>query len=84
MDKNEVVGLSNLSGKFLKDGATDLAKPISQICNWSIKYSIFLCDCKIVKLKPLFKKGSKTVPTSYCHMSLLPLVSEIIEKVIHN
>ena len=51
MDKNEVVGLSNLSGKFLKDGATDLAKPISQICNWSIKYFIFLCDCKIVKIK---------------------------------
>ena len=51
MDKNEAVGLGNLSGKFLKDGATDLAKPISQICNWSIKYFIFLCDCKIVKIK---------------------------------
>ena len=33
MDENKAAGLDNLSGKFLKDGATVLAKPISQICN---------------------------------------------------
>ena len=62
LDENKAAGLDNLSGKFLKDGATVLAKPISQICNLSIKYSIFPSDCKIAKLKPLFKKGSKTDP----------------------
>ena len=62
LDQNKAVGLDNLSGKFLKDGATVLAKPISQICNVSIKYSVFLPDCKIAILKPLFKKGSKTAP----------------------
>ena len=58
--ESKAAGLDNLSGKFWKDGATFLAKPISQICNVSIKYSIFLSDHKIAKLKPLFKKGSKT------------------------
>ena len=58
MDENKAAGLDNLSGKFLKDGADILAKPISQICNLSIKYSVFPADCKIAKLKPLFKKGS--------------------------
>ena len=62
LDENKAVGLDNLSDKFLKDGATVLAKPISQICNLSIKYSIFPSDCKIAKLKPLFNKGSKTTP----------------------
>ena len=28
LDENKVEGLDNLSGKFLKDGATFLAKPI--------------------------------------------------------
>ena len=84
MDENKDAGLDNLSGKFLKDGATVLAKPISQICNLSIKYSIFPSDCKIAKLKPLFKKGSKTDPKNYRPISLLPLVSKIIEKVIHD
>ena len=54
LDENKAAGLDNLSGKFLKDGATVLAKPIPQICNLlSIKYSILLSDCKIVKLKPV-------------------------------
>ena len=84
LDQNKAVGLDNLSGKFLKDGATVLAKPISQICNVSIKYSIFLSACKIAILKSLFKKGSKTAPKNYRPIPLLPLVSKIIEKVIHD
>ena len=55
LDEKKAAGLDNLSSKFLKDGATVLAKPISQICNLSIKYSILLPDCKIAKLKPRFK-----------------------------
>ena len=62
LDETKAAGLDNLSGKLLKDAATVIAKPISQICNLSIKYSIFPSDCKIAKLKPLFKKGSKTDP----------------------
>ena len=62
LDENNIAGLDNLSGKFLKDGATVLAKTISQICNLSIKYSIFQSDCKTERFKPLFKKGSKTAP----------------------
>ena len=44
LDENKAAGLVNLSGKFLKDGATVLPKPISQICNLSIIYSIFPSD----------------------------------------
>ena len=84
MNENEAAGLDNLSGKFLKDGATVLPKLISQICNLSIKYSIFPSDCKIAKLKALFKKGSVTDPKNYRPISLLSLVSKIIEKVIHD
>ena len=38
--------------------------------------------CKIAKVKPLFKKGSKTDPSNYRPMSLLPLLSKIFEKVV--
>ena len=61
-----------------------MAKPLSQICTLSIKYYTFPNDCKIAKLKPLFKRGSKTDPKNYRPISLLPLISKIIEKNIHD
>ena len=40
--------------------------------------------CKIAKLKPLYKKGKNTDPKNYKPISLLPVVSKIFEKVIHD
>ena len=85
MDESKAAGLDNLSGKFLKDGATDcFSLTISQICKLSIKYSIFPSDRKIAKLKALFKKGSKTASKSCLPISLLPVGFKIIEKVIND
>ena len=83
MNPNKAAGIDNLSGRFLKDGANILALPISQICNLSIMLSIFPSKCKIAKLKPLYKKGSRTNPKNYRPISLLPLISKVIEKIIH-
>ena len=83
LEPNKAAGIDNISGKFLKDGAEILAKPISQICNLSIKKSKFPSQCKIAKVTPLFKKGSKTDPKNYCPISLLPIISKVIEKVVY-
>ena len=61
-----------------------LVVPITQICNLSISSSVFPDKCKHAKLKPLFKKGSTTEPKNYRPISLLPLISKIIEKTIHH
>ena len=82
MDENKAAAVNNLCGNFLQDGATVLAKPTSQICNLSKKYSTFPSNCKIAELKPLFTKGSKTASKYYCPISLLLLVCKIIGKGI--
>ena len=84
LDENKAAGLDNLSGKSSKNGTTILTKTISEVCNLSIKYSIFLSYCKIAKLKPLFEKVSKPAPKNDRHISLLSLISEIIEKVFYD
>ena len=80
----KAAGIDNLSGRFLKDSAVVIALPISKLCNLSMKRSKFPLDCKFAKLKPLYKKVSKTDPRNYRPVSPFPLVLKVIEKVIHN
>ena len=77
-------GIDNLTGKFLKEGAPVLASTITDLVNLSISLSLFPDDCKIAKLKPLYKKEAKTKPQNYRPISLPPLLSKIIERIIHN
>ena len=74
--------MDEISFKFLKDGTEVLTKPICDIINLSIKLPTFADKCKIAKFK-FFKKGSKTDPKNYRPISLLPLLSKLIEKAIH-
>ena len=79
---SKAAGFDNLSGCFLKDGAEVLAKPITDLCNLSITSGKFPDSCKIAKLKPIYKKASLTEASSCRPISLLPLISEVIEKGI--
>ena len=79
----KATGLDNIAGRFLKDGATTLAKPITELCNVSILQSKFPDGYKQAELKPLFTKRAKDDPKKYRPLSLFPQLSKIIEKVIH-
>ena len=57
----------------MKDGAEILAKPLSEICNLSFTSRAFPNACKVAKLKP-----------NYRPISLLPLISKVLERVIHD
>ena len=84
MDPTKASGIDDIGGRFIKDGAKIIALPIAQLCNISIDKSSFPRLCKIAKLVPIFKKGSKTETKNYRPISLLPLISKIMEKVIHD
>ena len=57
---------------------------ISTLYNLSISQRVFQNTCKVAKLKPVFKKGKKTDPSNYRPISLLPSISKIIKRVIHD
>ena len=82
-DESKALGIDDLSGIFLKDSASLLATPITQLCNLSISSGRFPDTLKIAKLKPLFKKGFKTDPKNYRPISLLPLISKVLERIVH-
>ena len=68
----------------MKDGAEILAKPVSEICNLSITSKTFPNACKVANSNLFFKKGKKTDPSNYRSVSLLPLISKILERIIHD
>ena len=74
LNPHKSAGIDNLTGKFLKEGTPVLASPITNLINLSITLSSFPDDCKIAKLKPLYKKEAKTKPKNYRPISLLPLI----------
>ena len=49
-----------------------------------MKLNSFPGSCEIAKVKPLFKKGSKTDPQNYRPISLLSLLSKIIERIVQD
>ena len=59
-----------------------MAKSITELCNLSMRLDGFPDACKIAKVKPLFKKGSKSDPSNYRPISLLPLLSKVLERVV--
>ena len=81
---SKATGIDNLAVRFLKDGSNILCTPIAKICNISIKLASFPDKCKIAKIKPLYKKSLKTDPKSFRPISLLPLISKIIARIIHD
>ena len=75
--------MDQIPAKFLRYGAEVLALSLRNIINISMILSTFPEECKIAKLKLIFKKGTRTDPKNYRPISLLLLVSKIIEKPIH-
>ena len=82
-DESKAPGIDDLSGIFLEDGASLLATPITQLCNLSISSGRFPDACKIAKLKPLLKVCSKSDPKNSRSISLLPLMSKVLERIVH-
>ena len=83
LDTSKAAGMDQIPAKFLRDGDEVLALPMENIINLSIKLSTFPGKCKIAKLKPIFKRGARNDTKNYHPISLLSLVSKIIEKSIH-
>ena len=73
-----------LSGHFLQDGAEILSSPISEIYNLSISHEVFTDICKVAKLNLIYKKIKKTDSSNYRPISILPFISKVTERIVHD
>ena len=77
-------GIDGISTKMLKGIKHAIYKPITYLINQSLSSGIFPDKLKIAKITPIFKKDDNRQIENYRPISLLPSISKIFEKVIHN
>jgi hypothetical protein len=68
---------------MLKDVASVIAGPISYIINLSLRSGQVPTDWKVAQVVPLHKSGSTTDTNNYRPISILPIVSKILERAVH-
>ena len=73
-------GISNRLLKHIKNGLTT---PLSLIFNKSLEEGVFPSKMKPACVAPLHKGGRLFLNTNYRPISLLPVISKILEKLMH-
>ena len=81
--EKKATGLDNLPSSLLKDCATSLSKPLSFIINLSITTGKVPNVWKMAKIVPIHKSGATDKPENYRPISVLPILSKILEKAVH-
>lgn len=84
LDVTKATGCDNIGARLLKSAVPFIVEHITYICNHSIKNSIFPDQWKEGKVAPLYKAGSKDDVNNYRPISILPILSKILEKHIHD
>ena len=72
-----------LLARFLKDAAPILKVPITFLINLSISEGKVPDELKLAKVKPLFKKNDRLSPENYRPVSILSIVSKLLEKAVY-
>lgn len=83
LKKRKAAGVDQIPPGMLKDAASVLAGPLSFLINLSLRTSTVPSDWKISKVIPLHKGGTKDM-TNYRPISILPVISKILERAAHD
>ena len=76
-------GLDGMSASILRAAAPVIAAPLTKIMNMSINSDKFPTTWKLAKVTPVFKAGDPLNADNYRPISILPIISKILEKHVH-
>ena len=76
-------GLDGISAKLLKDAAHNIAGPLVDIFNLSLRTGIFPDDWKLAKVTPVFKDGNRNICGHYRPISVISVVAKVFEKLVY-
>ena len=68
---------------FIKDGAQQLSIPLVTLINLCLRQSIFPNAEKLAHVTPIYKSADQSLMDNYRPISVLPVLSKIVERVVH-
>ena len=77
-------GYDEIPASLIIDGAEELAVPLSHLINRCLAHSVFPTAEKCAKITPVHKSDEKTVMDNYRPISVLPVLSKVFERIVHN
>ena len=77
-------GWDDLSPKIVKQTYMYFFQPLCHICNVSLLHGIFPNELKIAKVIPLYKGGESKWLVNYRPVSVLPVFSKVLERLMYN
>ena len=83
LNPHKAIGIDGISPKLLRDGAEALVEPVTHLINMSILTETVPKSFKQAKVVPLFKKGSRLDPGNYRPVSILNILSKVLERAVH-
>jgi len=81
--KNAAPGKDEIKASLLKQVASEIVEPITYVFKTSIETGKVPSDLKVAKVIPLYKSGNPCLFTNYRPISILPVFSKILEKVVY-
>ena len=82
--KDSSAGWDELKPVIMKNVKHCIAKPLTDICNLSFKTGIFPQQMKTANVVPIYKSGDEKMFSNYRPVSVLPVFSKLIERLMYN
>ena len=70
--------------RLLKDAAPEVSESITYTINLTISTSKIPSEWKITKVNPIYKSGDNSDLNNYHPISVLPLISKVMERAIQS
>ena len=83
LKRSKATGLDNLPPSMLKDAADVICKPLCHIINISLCNGSFPEIWKKARIVPVHKSAKTSLPENYRPISIVPVLSKILEKAVH-
>ena len=81
---SKATGIDKISANVLLAAAPAITQSLTKIFNMSIVSEQFLTEWKTARIIPVFKKGRRFMLDNYRPISILPVVSKLMEKILYD